>query len=189
MDQQDQVVFLRYLQEYLLPKNEQELSDQLSAPDITPAEKKRILKLLALNNFHDEITLLAYCLMPNHFHFFVHQRKPNSIDKFMNSLATRYSMYFNKKYDRVGSLYQDVYKAVRVETESHFLHLTRYIHQQALPYHPSSYKVYITQEQSSWVHPEEVLSYFSKHHSYLTYESFMKEDGNFLPDDIILEKD
>src|SRR3989344_7420370 len=64
-DQQDCGVFLSYLKEYLLPKDEAELYRQLA---IAPySEKNRILKLLRLNNFAEEIKLIAYCLMPNHF--------------------------------------------------------------------------------------------------------------------------
>jgi len=132
LDQQDYAVFLPYLKEYLLPKDERALSKRLMDSSITSIEKNKILKLLRLNNFSNEITLLAYCLMPNHFHFFVKQKSAGSIDKFMNSLGTRYTMYFNKKYDRVGSLYQGVYKAVSVNNESQFIYLSKYIHSQAL---------------------------------------------------------
>ncbi|MCL5019036.1 MAG: transposase [Patescibacteria group bacterium] len=132
LDQQDYSVFLSYLKEYLIPKNEKALQEILSNSNTSSKEKDKALKLLHLNNFYNEITLLAYCLMPNHFHFFIKQKNPNSIDKFMNSLCTRYTMYFNKKYKRVGSLYQGVYKAVLVSSEEQFLHLSRYIHKQAL---------------------------------------------------------
>lgn len=189
MDQQDQSVFLRYLQEYLLPKNEKDLLEQLSSPTITSKEKSKLLKLLALNNFNEEIRFLAYCLMPNHFHFFVKQNKANSIDRFMNSLGTRYTMYFNKKYDRVGPLYQGEYKAVRIQSEPQFIHLSRYIHQQAIPHHPSSYPVYLGKERSDWVDPSEVLSYFSANNPGLSYEAFMKETNNFLIEDVMLESE
>src|SRR3990170_2216093 len=71
LDQQDYGVFLSYLKEYLLPKNEKELFSRLSNPTLSPKEKDKILKLLRLNNFAGEITLLAYCLMPNHFHLLI----------------------------------------------------------------------------------------------------------------------
>ena len=131
-DEQDCSVFLSYLKEYLLPKNEKELYEKLSDKTISSKEKDKILKLLRLNNFSEEIILLAYCLMPNHFHLFVKQKSPNSIDKFINSLCTRYTMYFNKKYKRVGSLYQGVYKAVLLDNEPQLLHISRYIHNQVL---------------------------------------------------------
>lgn len=131
-DQQDYGVFLSYLKEYLLPKDEAELNKKLSDPDISYQDKDKVLKKLRLNNFNQEITLLAYCLMPNHFHFFLKQKSMGAIDKFMNSLGTRYTMYFNRKYKRVGSLYQGVYKAVPITSDAQFVYLSKYIHKQGL---------------------------------------------------------
>lgn len=175
LDKQDYSVFLSYLKSYLLPKNEKALYERLSDPSISSKEKDKILKLLRLNNFHKEITLLAYCLMPNHFHFFIKQKSEGAIDKFMNSLATRYTMYFNRKYKRVGHLYQGVYKAVLITSEGQFIHLSRYIHKQALPIQPSSYSDYVLKSGTAWVHPEEILAYFSKTNKHLSYEHFVTE--------------
>jgi len=181
-DEQDYSVFLGYLKEYLTPKNEKGLRMRLSDPNISSKERDRVLKSLRMNNFADEITLLAYCLMPNHFHLFIKQKSANSIDKFMRSLCTRYTMYFNKKYKRVGSLFQSVYKAVSILNESQFLHLSRYIHKQALASQgesledqPCSYKEYLGLRKTEWVKPDEVLSYFSTTNPTLSYESFIKE--------------
>jgi putative transposase len=182
LDQQDYGVFLSYLKEYLLPKNEKELYEKLSDPKTSYKEKDKILKLLRLNNFNQEITLLAYCLMPNHFHFFVKQKNLGAIDKFMNSLGTRYTMYFNRKYKRVGSLYQDVYKAVLIDNEKQFLHLSRYIHKQALILRnqPCSYLEYVGKRKTLWIKPEEVLSYFSKTNPSLSYENFVLESDDLV---------
>jgi len=199
MDQQDYAVFLSYLKAYLTPKNEKELNEKLLDPKTPSKEKEKISKTLRLNNFSDEITLLAYCLMQNHFHFFVKQKDQNSIDKFMNSLCTRYTMYFNKKYKRVGSLYQGVYKAVLIKNENQFLHLSRYIHKQALAFQgqalegwtkqPSSYMDYIGKRKTEWVKPDEVLSYFSKENPSLSYQAFVKEQDDFdILTDLTLEE-
>ncbi len=180
LDQQDYSVFLSYLKEYLLPKNEKELYERLSDPQISSVEKNKVLKSLHLNNFSQEITLLAYCLMPNHFHFFVKQKSISAIDKFMNSLATRYTMYFNHKYKRVGSLYQDVYKAVLISNDAQFLHLSRYIHKQALDIRqPCSYPEYLGLRQTLWIKPDEILNFFSKTNPSLSYQNFVEQhDGN-----------
>lgn len=197
-DAQDYSVFLSYLKEYLIPKNEKELWDKISDNKIPWAEKDKAIKILRLNNFSKEIVLLAYCLMPNHFHFFVKQKKSDSIDKFMNSLCTRYTMYFNKKYKRVGSLYQGVYKAVLVSSEEQFLHLSRYIHKQAfslqglaLQNQPSSYEDYLGLRRTEWIHPEEILSYFSKHIDNLSYKAFVtrENENTYLIKDIIIDED
>ena len=191
LDQQDYSVFLSYLKEYLLPKKEKNLHERLSNPQISSVEKNKILKSLQLNNFNQEITLLSYCLMPNHFHFFVKQKSVNTIDKFMNSLATRYTMYFNRKYNRVGSLYQDVYKAILISSEAHFLHLSRYIHKQALKLNnqPCSYPEYIGLRKTSWINPDEILSFFSKTNPSSTYENFvMQPEESEKLKNIILEE-
>ncbi len=188
-DAQDYFVFLSYLKDYLLAKNEKELREKLSDSSISYKEKDKILKILRLNNFFEEISLLSYCLMPNHFHFLIKQRSENSIDHFMNSIATRYSMYFNRKYKRVGPLYQDVYKAVLVTTDEYLLHLSRYIHKQALALQgdawerrmeeqPSSCLDYVGERKTGWVHPEEVLTFFSKTNPNLSYKSFVKEEDD-----------
>ena len=128
-DDQDYTVFTNYLRDYLTPK--EELIDAL--PQSSIVERiEREQQILRMNNFHNNITLIAYCLMPNHFHFLVKQKEATAIHKFMISLATRYTMYFNRKYDRVGSLCQGVYKGVLVDTAEQLLYLTRYIHIQAL---------------------------------------------------------
>lgn len=72
--------------------------------------------------------ILCYCLMPNHFHFLVKQIKENGISEFIGQLSNSYTKYFNTKYERVGSLLQGPFKAVRIETEEQLIHVSRYIH-------------------------------------------------------------
>lgn len=189
-DTQDYSVLLSYLKEYLTSKNELELRQKLSDPNTSYKEKDKILKLLRMNNFYGEISLLAYCLMPNHFHFFIKQKSALSIDKFMQSLCTRYTMYFNRKYKRVGSLFQAVYKAVLVRTEEQFIYLSKYIHKQALALQgetlqgweekqPCSFAEYLKFRKTSWVKPQEVSDYFSKTNPTLSYKSFILEQDDY----------
>jgi putative transposase len=187
LDAQDYSVFLVYLKDYLLPKDEEGLRKQLVGKNSSSKEKDRALKLLRLNNFADEITLLAFCLIPNHFHLFLKQKSPQSIDKFIQSLCTRYTMYFNKKHKRIGSLWQDTYKAVLLTNDEQFLYLSKYIHKQAIASQgvslrsymeeqPSSYSEYLKKRKTEWVHSEEILAFFSKNNSNLSYEAFVAED-------------
>ena len=197
LDEQDHGIFLSYLKEYLLPKNINFLQSIIASPTTPSKEKSRALKRLRLNNFHGEITLIAYSLMPNHFHFLIKQKSALSIDKFMNSLATRYTMYFNRKYKRVGALFQAVYKAVIVETDIQLLYLTKYLHRQALRkpryfsakksaskgealrswkvVQPCSYPEYLGQRKTEWVKPDEVLYFFSRENPLLSYRAFIEE--------------
>ncbi|MBI2268315.1 MAG: transposase [Candidatus Blackburnbacteria bacterium] len=195
-DQQDYGVFLSYLKTYLLPANKDLLMEQLGNQSTSPYEKDRIRKLLRLNNFATDIILVAYCLMPNHFHILIKQNNQSAIDPFMNSLGTRYTMYFNSKYKRVGPLYQDVYKAVLVKTDEQLLHLSRYIHKQALilqgdalQNQPSSYPEYCGLRNTTWIHPEEILNFFPKtqHKSYIQFMAL--EEIPQITSNLIIEDD
>ncbi len=74
------------------------------------------------------VEILVFTLMPNHFHLLVRQKKEKGIVRFMQKLGTGYTMYFNKKHDRVGGLFQGRFKAVLVNNDTHFIHLPFYIH-------------------------------------------------------------
>ncbi|MFH1162026.1 MAG: transposase [Candidatus Jorgensenbacteria bacterium] len=74
------------------------------------------------------VDILAFCLMPNHFHLMVRQRADNGVSKFMQKLGTGYTMYFNARYERSGVLFQGVFKSVPVSRDAQFLFLPFYIH-------------------------------------------------------------
>lgn len=74
------------------------------------------------------IEVLAYCFMPNHFHFLLRQLKDNGISQFVANFTNSYTKYFNTKYERNGPLMQGLFKAVLVETDEQLIHLSRYIH-------------------------------------------------------------
>lgn len=183
-DDQDFGVFLSYLKTYLSHKNKDDLQEQLSNPKLPWSEKDKILKKLRLKNFFGKIGLLAYCLMPNHYHLLVKQSSENDIVYFMRSLNTRYVVYFNKKYNRVGPLFQGVYKAVRIETDEQLIYLSAYIHRnpsdtqkglslQKLISSPSSLPEYLGARKTSWVKEKDILSLFSKSNRNTTYEKFI----------------
>jgi len=194
IDDQDYSVIFSYLKTYLLPKHTLQLQQIIANPAESYHKKDEARRELRLNNFADSIKLVAFCLMPNHFHMLVKQSESNAIDVFMNSLWTRYTMYFNAKYKRVGTLFQDVYKAVMMETNEQLLYLTRYIHRnpfsllgyrklaskgdalrgEKLEQYPwSSYDTYLGINTIQWVHPEEILAYFSSNQRQ-QYRSFIE---------------
>src|SRR3989338_6740768 len=74
------------------------------------------------------VTIMCYCLIPNHFHFLFKQNTDIPITSFMLRLSTSYAKYFNIKYDQVGSLFQGRFRAKLIETDEYLLHLSRYIH-------------------------------------------------------------
>jgi REP element-mobilizing transposase RayT len=65
----------------------------------------------------DLVSIVAYCLMPNHFHLVLKQESEGGISKFMQKLGTSYTMYFNQKYKRSGSLFQGKFKANMIDGE------------------------------------------------------------------------
>ena len=69
----------------------------------------------------------AYCLMPNHFHLMLETPSGN-LSRMMHFIITIYTIYFNKKYDRHGHLFQGRFHSVLVEAESYAKELSRYIH-------------------------------------------------------------
>jgi len=91
---------------------------------------KRILgvPLDKLDRGEQLVSIGAYCLMPNHFHLLIKEKKDGNISLFMEKLGTSYAMYFNKKYKRSGSLFQGTFKAEHVNRDEYLKYLYAYIH-------------------------------------------------------------
>ena len=84
--------------------------------------------LLSIKQSKKLVDIGAYCLMPNHFHILLREREKNGISSFMHKLSTGYTMYFNKKNNRSGNLFQGVFKATHVNTDRYLKYLFSYIH-------------------------------------------------------------
>lgn len=99
-------------------------------------------KLSELKSKFDH-SLYAYCLMPNHFHLSIKTRR-TPISKIMASLATSYSMHFNRTYGHFGPVFQNRYKSILIESDPYFWQLSRYIYlnpvKAGLVSEPSSYR-------------------------------------------------
>jgi len=74
------------------------------------------------------VDIFSFCLMPNHFHFLLKQIIEGGIQKYLGDLQNSYTRYFNIKNKRKGQLFLGQFKAVLVESEAQFLHVSRYIH-------------------------------------------------------------
>ncbi|MEK7575552.1 MAG: transposase [Patescibacteria group bacterium] len=70
----------------------------------------------------------AYCLMPNHFHLLIKEKTENGIPNFMKKLNTGYAMYFNKKNERSGSLFQGKFGAQLLDKDGYLKYIFAYIH-------------------------------------------------------------
>ena len=89
--------------------------------------KVQLLETLSVgeNKFVD---ILSYVLMSNHFHLLLKQNVDNGITKYLSLFTNSYTRYFNTKANRPGPIFQGVFKAVQIESNDQFLHLSRYIH-------------------------------------------------------------
>ncbi len=134
------------------------------------------------------LTIHAYCLMPNHFHFLIQQRSSNAISSFMSDLCNSHTRYFNVKYELVGSIFQGRFKAKKVDKDEYSIHLSRYIHlnpvdllynqgkdlfEKLLLYKWSSLPLYIFGRNDEIATSEFILNYFSKKNPAEDYKAFV----------------
>ena len=73
------------------------------------------------------VRIMADCLKPNHFHLLIEEIQENGISRFMQKIGTGYTGFFNKKYERVGSLFQSVFKAVEIQRDAQLYYILVYI--------------------------------------------------------------
>jgi putative transposase len=85
---------------------------------------KKIKECSQTNN----ISMIAYCLMPNHYHFLVRQGGEEPAGNLPQFVFNSYTKAYNKKYDTSGTLFEGRFRAKVVQTKSHLFHLCRYIH-------------------------------------------------------------
>ncbi len=153
--------------------------------------KERFFHISAQPTFQ----LIAYCLMPNHYHFLIKQTQSptpnNNISNFIKQISLAYYRYFSQKHQHNGSLFQSRYKNVKIESDEQLLHLSKYIHlnpqklvKNLSDYPYSSYPAYIGQTLTpKWLHPEHILElpYFLNTKNPLQkYQRFVERDKNQL---------
>jgi putative transposase len=125
------------------------------------------------------LSILSYCVMPNHFHFLVEAKTDAGISYFMKNIQHAYSNYYNVLNKRYGPLFQGMFKAVLIETDEQLLHVSRYIHlnpttayiikAEKLPtYQWSSFKDYIS-PTTSFVDTSKVLPFFKTPEKYKAF--------------------
>jgi len=157
LDDEDYTTLQSYLFKYLQPI--EKVAEKY--PD-TPTR-------LYGKNLSEEVELVAYCLMPNHFHLLLKQNTKDGISKLLKQLTNAYTLYFNQKNDRVGGLMQGRFRAAGINNESLFIHLVRYIHlnpivsgltQDLANHRWSSYPDYLGQPAELPSSKSKVLSYF-----------------------------
>src|SRR3989344_4516344 len=172
-DEHDYKAFLDFLQDYLSPPKD--ASSTRKTFHVNGQEFRSIPHLP--KNYFGKAELLAYSLTPDHFHLILHQIGIGSVEKFVRSLSTRYSIYFNKKHKRTGSLFVGPYKSIQVQAGTQLNSLTRYLH---LEDGYSSYQEYLgKRKEAPWIKEDVVLSHFGK--GGISYKDFV-EKSKFEPD-------
>jgi putative transposase len=132
---------------------------------------KRAFLLELRDKCEKQVEIVAYSLMPNHYHFLLKGLTGTGITSFISNLQNSYAKYFNMRHDRTGSLFQSLFKAVHIETDEQLIHVARYIHLNPLTsyllkstvelerYQWSSFKEYIN-EEPILTQPEILNSFF-----------------------------
>lgn len=180
-DDEDYEVFQDFLKDYLTaPKDPDSIKKSFQVHGRmyrgTPHQPK--------NYFH-KVELIAYSLMPDHFHLILNQKTRGSLESFIRSLCTRYSIYFNKKYTHTGAVFEGPYKSVQIKDEPQLLKLTRFLHHAGVY---SSYADYLGIKVTSWVKPAVVLSFYQAKPESFAYERSSKPSAykdyvdNYQPD-------
>lgn len=178
LDDQD---FNRFLQSMI----EFNVSDPIGSLYQNSFRKKQLRGLASKPGeiaIHDKklVDIIAYCLNPNHFHLLVRQVSENGMEKFMQRLGTGYTMFFNHKYERSGTLFQGTFKAIHVESNEYLLHVSAYVN---LNYRVHQLRGSASQYRASWeeyvasgmkkvrgiCHTEPVLGQFQKKSDYIEF--------------------
>lgn len=126
----------------------------------------------------DDIELLTYCLMSNHFHLLVYQIQEGAMQRLMRGVMTAYSRYFNSKYRRSGSLFESRYKASRIANDAYLMHISRYIHlnpKKWADYPYSSLRFYRPHQPLDWLSPEKILDMFPSSDAYYEFVADYEE--------------
>jgi len=155
LDESDFAFFLYLLKRYL------------SHTNVTSNRGVAYVKL------YDDVQVLSYCLMPNHFHLLIYQVNERAMTKLMRCVLTSYSQYFNRRYRRSGPLFGSCYRASRVGSEHYLLHITRYIHLNPLAwrtYNYSSLKYYLGDVVApDWIDMTRIMKLYDSRAEYLTF--------------------
>lgn len=132
----------------------------------------------SLQYTHRHVTIVAYCVMPSHFHFLVRQEVDDGIRVFLQKTINAYVHHYNLKYEQRGSLFETTFRSVRVETDEQLIHLSRYIHLNPVTnylvnkpqdYTYSSCSMFLAKNFSLPFDPSIILDNFKNSEDYLTF--------------------
>lgn len=116
------------------------------------------------------VTLVAFTLMPNHFHLIVHERSKGGVTQYLGRLLNSYTKYHNTKREAKGHVFEGPFHAVHIEDDDQLCYLSAYIHR----------------------NPRELKEWYNREHEYpwSSYQDYLKENrwGELLNPDIIIDQ-
>jgi putative transposase len=173
MDQADYDHFLEILGKYL--------GENCKKEDSFTKLRPCVVRHMEDMNLKGKVRLMAFCLMPDHFHLLISQEGGADMTNLLRRLMTSYVMGFNKRHGRRGPLFEGVYKGVRVDEPERVVWVSRMIHLNSLTmtvrrfgpvetvtgplpeeYMYSSFREYFGPRERDWVIPGEVLKEFER---------------------------
>ena len=125
-------------------------------------------------NLKGEVELLALSLFPDHFHLLIWQQTADGIKKLMRRMMTYYSMYYNRKYFRSGPLFENIYRAVKLDEGDQVLLVSKYIHTSVAS---RQVKRFGLVETSAGIDPE--------YYMYSTYATYLGKDTSIIVPEMV----
>jgi len=141
-------------------------TDDLNKCEITKSLKSKI-RINGLKS--SDFKLHAFCLMPNHLHLLIEQCNNESISTLLLKVFTSFARYINSKYKRVGHVFQDQFKSVKIESNPQLMLISSYIHMNPVKdsmvskpedYKWSSYVDFIEDRDNPIIHKEFLTEVF-----------------------------
>jgi len=179
-ERENYLFFLRRLRKYLIGETQPQTSEVSETSEVWPWT-----------------TIVAYCLMPNHFHLLVCPHD-DELSRRMQRFSISYTKSMNKRYDRVGALFQGQFQAVHVDRNEYLLHLSRYFHlnpvEAGLVKRPedwefSSYRDYVGLRKGTLPAPDIILSQFATPKAYREFVELYQPSDRDVIAHLLLEDD
>ena len=140
-----------------------------SAPADLKLQGETLYDVILVDRGETLVDLGAYCLMPNHFHFLVREKAEGNVSRFMQKLTTGYTMYFNKRRERSGALFQGVFKSQHAKDDRYFKYLISYIHLNPI-------KLIEPKWKETGISDKEVASNYLRAYQYSSYLDYIGQN-------------
>lgn len=125
-----------------------------------------------------EVSAVAFCLMPNHYHMILRQDGMHPLSEFIQAVFNSYSKAFNKMFNRTGTMFEGPFRANAITGDEYLIHVCRYVHRNPLEAHlvsdlrdwpHSNYLEWIARRDRSFVDLDFVSAHFAPAEAYETF--------------------